>query len=889
VVSDAPRTVLPRWAPPQGGRAVRLHFVPIPAERADGLRRLAQRAGVPVKSVLLAAHLRVLSLLSGDPDVMTGLVSNGRPEEEGGERVLGLFLNTLPVRARLEGGTWIDLVRQVFAAERDQLPYRRFPLAEVQRMAGGQMLFETVFNFVHFHVYESIGGLRGLDVLAGGGFEEANYPFAANFSLAGTAGPIEMRFDYDATEFGEEAIRTIAGYYERTLSRLAEDPEARYEIPAPFGDEERLRLLAAGEGEEAPLPGRGDLVHERLSSLAALQPSALAVVGEEENLTFADLEGRANRLAHRLVHLGAGPETRVGVCLRRTPELLVAFFGALKTGAAYVPFDPDYPRERLAALLADARPAVLVTEEAVAGRLPEVDLPTLLLDRDREAIAAEPAEAPSGGVAPESAAYVVYTSGSTGASKGVVVPHGALANFSRGIAGALGLGPGHRVLQFASPAFDASALQIYPTLTSGAAVVIHPDPAGLTGQEILDLCMRQGITLLDLPGALWRQWVAEMATRGEALPPGITLYLTGGERLSAETLRQWAGVVPADALFLSSYGPTEATVTTTVFMLRAGDVASWTPSPAPLGRALPNTRILLLDLHGEPAPVGVPGELYIGGAGLARGYLGRPDLTAERFVPAPGSRPGERFYRTGDLGRRTPGGGLEFLGRTDHQVKIRGYRVEPAEVEAALARHPAVQETVVLAREERPGDRRLVAWVTPRPEAVLSVPELRQHVASVLPEFMIPSAFVLLAEMPLLPSGKVDRRALPAPDGTQVPRSAPYQAPRTPAEQVVAEIWSQVLGVETIGVFDSFFELGGHSLMATQVITRVREAFEIDLHLRNVFESPTIAGLAEAILADPERRQRVERTAALRVQLAALSDEEVEALLEAEDAGGPRG
>ncbi len=851
-------------------------FVEVSSDVLDGLKRVARQVGVPLKSVLLAAHVRALAFLSGETEVTTGLLTNGRLEEDGGERVVGLFLNTVPFRLRLAGGSWLELVRRVFAAELSLLPHRRFPLAEIQRMAGGQPLFDTVFNFIHFHVYEGLRGLQGLSVMAVEDFGEANFPFAAVFSLGGAEGPLQLHFEVRTDVLDTDRI---AGAYERALAALAADPEAPFETAALLAEEELRQLLAAGEGPVGTAPAA--CVHDLFAAQAERAPGAVALAFGDERMTYGELSASANRLAHHLRRLGVSAETLVGLCLRRSPALLTGIFGALRAGAAYVPLDPGYPAERLGLLLTDSGVSVLVSEEAALPAAVPAGVRTVLLDRDHAAIARESDAPLSPSTGPEHAVYVIYTSGSTGLPKGVVALHGGLANFSRAVVEAVGLGPGHRMLQFASPSFDASALQIFPTLISGATLVLHPDPAGLTSEEILDLCQRQGVTVLDLPGALWRQWVDTMAARGEPLPGSLAVYMTGGERLPGEVLRQWSRLVPAAARFLSSYGPTEATVTTTFFASDGRAAAQLPPTATPLGGLLPNTRIRLLDAYLEPAPAGVPGEILIGGAGLARGYLHHPGLTAERFVPdpSPEAEPGSRLYRTGDLARRRPDGGLEFIGRLDHQIKIRGFRVEPGEIEAALARHPAVREAIVVKREDLPGSQRLVAYVLPETDLAPAASDLREFLGRSLPDHMIPSAIVTLGSLPLLPNGKLDRAALPAPEMSE--RSTSFVAPRGPVEQILAEIWAQVLKVERVGAFDHFFELGGHSLTATQALARIRQVFGVDFQLRSLFEEPTVAGLAE-ILRRSSDGDKVEQMAALRIELAGLSDAEVKALLLAE-------
>src|SRR6185295_7364439 len=547
----------------------------------------------------------------------------------------------------------------------------------------------------------------------------------------------------------------------------------------------------------------------------------------------------------------------------------------LAAGGAYVPLDPESPSERSAQIVADAGAGVLVTQRHLAPRLSGLPGPALLVE-DQVGTDSAPT---SHSVAPDNAAYVIYTSGSTGAAKGVVATHRGVVNFVHGIADALELGPTDRLLLFAPLSFDASVLQIFPTLARGAALVIHSNPRELTARDILDLCARHDITVLDLPAPLWRQWVEEVAAPRLPLPESLRTFLTGGESVPAARLRTWAAFAGRTRSFLSSYGPTEAAVTTTIWQTTGGEVAALTAPLVPIGQPLSNVQVYVLDRKLRPVPCGMAGELFVGGAGLARAYLGRPDLTAEVFLPDPLSGdPGGRLYRTGDLGRRRTDGELEFLGRADHQLKIRGFRVEPGEIEAALARFPGVRQVAVAAREETPGNPYLVAYVALQEGGVADHDALRAFLSGLLPSYMIPAAFVTLAELPVLPSGKLDRAGLPAPTPFRSERSESFVAPRDPLEQILAEIWAQVLRVESVGVFDHFFELGGHSLLATQALARIRETFEIELQLRSLFEEPTVAGLAATLRNSPDA-DKVEKTAALRIELAGLSDEEVEALL----------
>jgi amino acid adenylation domain-containing protein len=609
----------------------------------------------------------------------------------------------------------------------------------------------------------------------------------------------------------------------------------------------------------------------------------VALVTDTHALTFGALDRRAEALAGRLAAAGAAPEVRVALCLERSIDALVAIFGILRSGAAYLPLDPEQPRVRLEAIARDAGAAALVTREALLPELSGLAPEALAVDARPDGPASTPDPIPTPD--PESPAYVIYTSGTTGAGKGVVTPHRAAARFTAAMADLLTPVPGDRLLLFAPLSFDASVLQMFPTLTRGAALVLHPDTRELVGREVLGFCARHRLTLLDLPAALWRQWVEEVAAAGERLPAALRYCLTGGEAVPIERLHRWAGLTDRDVRFLSSYGPTEATVTATACVTSSRRLDELPEAEnVPLGRPLAGVTAFVLDRWGQPVPPGVPGELHLGGAGLARGYLGRPGLTAESFVPDPVSgEPGGRLYRTGDLARHLRDGDLEFLGRADHQVKLRGFRLELAEVEGALRLQPGVREAVAVVREDAPGDRRLVAYAVP--EAAEGEPDpaaLRLALSERLPRHAVPSDFVILEELPVLPSGKVDRAALPRPARDRSASGAERVAPRDALERVLAGSWAQVLGVEEIGVLDDFFELGGHSLLATQVVGRIREELEVELDLRHLFEAPTVAGLAAALRRTADDPERLERTADLVVRLAEMSDEEVEEMLLAE-------
>jgi len=618
-------------------------------------------------------------------------------------------------------------------------------------------------------------------------------------------------------------------------------------------------------------------VHQLFEAQARRTPEATAVIFEGSSLSYAELDARANRLARHLVARGVGPERRVAVCVRPSLEGIVALFAVLKAGGAYVPVDPEAPFERLDFMFRDAGVAWVLTQQDVARSLPTGSHGVLCLDSQWEAVAAESAEPLPPCTGPLHLAYVIYTSGSTGEPKGVLVSHGSVVNHNLAVAEAFGLRPGDRVLQFTPLHFDAAGEEIYPPLLRGASIVVRGElvPTG----EFRGLIERERLSVLSLPPAFLHEWLSELSRQGGRLPGCLRLVILGGEKLLPETWALWRQLGGKDIPWINVYGPTEATVTATMCPIRDGEGLPEVPT-LPIGKPIANVRALLLDAGMRPVPAGEPGELFLGGAGLARGYLGRPEQTAERFVPDPfGDEPGARLYRTGDLVRLLPDGRMEFLGRVDQQVKIRGNRVEPGEIEAVLRQQPGVQEALVIPREDPPHALRLVAYVIspeaesfPPAERRAMVKRLREACVARLPDYMVPAALVVLPSLPLTANGKVDRKALPPP-GTELEEST-YVAPRNATEQALAEIWAETLGVPRVGIHDDFFALGGHSLAAMQVVSRVGERLFVEMDLRLLFDFPSIAGLSEALssLLPPE-------AAAAQVEVEHLSQSEVDAML----------
>ena len=584
---------------------------------------------------------------------------------------------------------------------------------------------------------------------------------------------------------------------------------------------------------------------ELFAAQVAKTPDATAVVFEQARLSYGELDARSSQLAHHLRALGVGPEVVVGLCLERSLEMLVALLAILKAGGAYLPLDPDYPRERLAFMLADAGAPVLVTHSALRARLPGHGARLVCLDADGPAIAQQPTSAPASGLLPQNTAYVIYTSGTTGAPKGVVVDHASLANKVVTLGTDFGAGPDFRVALLSSSAFDPSIEQITLPLVHGASIVVINDALRESPLQFWNYVRRNKVDLLNCTPSFFESLI-------DSAPNNSSLrhLVLGGEPFTIELQQKIAGHLKV-AKLTNLYGPTEATIDATGFTVQ-GDQ----PGPyIPIGRPLPNYRAYVLDGGLQPVAAGVCGELYIAGAGLARGYLGRAGLTAERFVADPFGAAGSRMYRTGDLARWRGDGVLEFLGRADAQVKLRGFRIEPGEIEAALVRHGEVAQAAVIAREDGAGGKRLVAYVVAAGEGIVDAAALRGHLAGSLPDYMVPSAFVVLDRLPLTPNGKLDRRALPAPE---LPACGVRRLPRTPQEEMLCGLFAEVLGLERVGIDDNFFDLGGHSLLATRLISRIRSTLDVEVDIRSLFEAPTVEVLVKGLNGNCADRSQLE-------------------------------
>ncbi|MBW8876584.1 MAG: amino acid adenylation domain-containing protein [Acidobacteria bacterium] len=850
LLREAELVELPHWPSEwcrPGLRRIGRLSVAVAPEVTAGLKRLAHEVAVPLKSVLLAAHLKVLSLLAGRPDVVSGLVSNGRLEVSEGDQVRGLFLNTLPLRLRLPEGSWADLVRAAFHAEQEMLPHRRYPFGALQRRWGERPIFEIAFNYTHFHVIRDLMRSGDLELL---GFQQAeggNFKLQSTFSQDLEGRGLGLSLEYDSHAVPVALVREIGDEYLRTLMAMARDSRSAHEGASILSPAVRHQLLREWNDSSCAL--EDSTLHERFACQAESHPDLAAVVCGQEVLTFRALAGRAHRLACSLRALGVGPEEPVALYFERSSAVLVAILGVLEAGGTYLPLDTSYPRERLVSLWENAGRPLVLTERHLASAL-AVAAPNMLCLDELEAAVPVREVLPSALVHPLGAAglaYVLHTSGSTGSPKGVCCTHRGVLNLLADFERRQPLAAGSRGSLWTSLSFDVSVYEIFSPLLAGCAVHIVPEEVRQDTDRFLDWLVQERINSAYVPPFM----VKALRRRLESAPDAIPLrrLLVGVEPIPEPELARIAELRPGLAV-INGYGPAEATICATLHGVDWRQSRFDGASVTPIGRPVANSAVHVLDRSLEPVPVGVPGELYIAGAGVARGYFRRPAATAERFVPNPWNETGgERLYRTGDLARRHPDGKLEFLGRIDHQIKLRGFRIEPAEIEAALLAHPAVREAVVTvlapaghASLEGREHRRLVAHVVGVEGGAPSSRELRDFLRERLPSYMVPAAYVSLPALPLTPSGKLDRKALPEPrpEGA-VDESA---APRTLTEELLAEIWAQVLGLERVGVEESFFDLGGHSLLATQVTARLREVLEVELPLRVLFQEPTVAGLA---------------------------------------------
>ena len=801
------------------------------AETSEALQAFSRRHQLTLNTIFQGAWAMLLNRYSGTRDVVFGVAVSGRPPQV--ESIVGRLVNTLPARIEItRDATLLSWLRQI---QEQQVTMRKYEYTSLMQIQGwsevpnGTPLFESTVAFENHPIARA--ELRDI----------VHYHNATGYPLNVSIDPgreITIKFVYDVGRFEAPAVRQMLGHLQQLLESSIANPDAKLDELEMLTPGERNQLLAEWSGSRTAYP-RESTIQELFEAEVERTPGAVAVIFGEQKLTYHELNERANQLAHHLRGLGVGPETLVGLCVERSLELIVGLLGILKAGAAYAPLDSTYPLERLAFMLEDSAAPVLLTERKLADTLPARSCTIVRIDNDWEQIAASSTANPVNQNSADSLAYLMYTSGSTGRPKGIGIPHRGVVRLVRNT-NYVNFGPDETLLQLAPISFDASTLEVWGSLLNGGRlVVMPPEPPSL--EELGSALQQHGITTLWLSAGLFHLMVNRQL--GSLL--GLRQLLAGGDVLSPQVVKQILEADSGALTLINGYGPTENTTFACCFQMRSGTTFGAT---VPIGKPISNTEVYILESELRPTPPGVPGELFIGGDGLARGYHNRPELTAERFVPdALSGVPGERLYRTGDRVRFLADGNIEFIGRFDYQVKVRGFRIELGEIENVLAGHDAIKEAIVEMRGEVSEEKWLVAYVVNKPDAELSPEELREYLSARLPDYMVPNSFVMLERMPLTNNGKVDRKALPEPDSLRSELGAGYVMPHTQVEQQLSEIWSSILDVEGIGVNDNFFELGGNSLLATQFVSMVREQFYIELPLRVIFDSPTIAGIAEHI------------------------------------------
>lgn len=846
---------------------------------SEALKQISRQHNTTLFITLLAMFQTLLFRYSGQDDVVVGTPVAGRTMVET-EDLIGAFVNTLVLRSDLSGnptfGEVLARVRETVLAAfcHQDVPFEKL-VEELnpERKANRSPLFQVMFSFQNMPAPELAANGTRFSPLAP---ENAVAKFDLSFDVTQSTNGLSIALEYACDLYEQTTIERMLAHFQNLLAAIVRNPELTIAEYLLISDEERRRLLVSwNEGRlEVPAPAR---LHQLFEAQAAKTPDAIAAEFHGEQMTYRQLNERANQLANYLQQQGVGPESLVGICVERSLAMLVAIYGVLKAGGGYVPLDPNYPRDRIAFMIDDANMPVIVTQESLAGELP-MAAKILCMDRDWDLITKQSAALPLIQPAPDNVALVIYTSGSTGNPKGVMIEHRSLVNYATSAVHVYGMTAADRTLQFGSLSFDMSAEEIFITLSSGGALVLRTDEMISSGRDFLAYCEANRVSVLDLPTAYWHELTDALAEEGLSLPESIRLVIIGGEKAAADRVTCWHRHTDDRVRLVNSYGPTEITIAATFCDLK--------PSPAieagvvPIGRPLPNTSLYVLDQSLRLAPAGVPGELYVGGPGVARGYLNRSDLTLERFIPNPLSNDAsQRLYKTGDIVRYRADGELEFLGRIDSQVKIRGFRVELEEIERALRGVEGVTDCVVVLREDH--DKRLIGYIVAG-KTPPRISDLRNYLKAKLPGYMVPAGFEMIDELPLMPNGKIDRRALPEPK-SEGETDETFVPPATPIQELLASAWRDVLRTERIGIHDNFFDLGGHSLLAAKVVSLVRNDLDVPITMVDVFQAPTIATLSDLLYPRIVEKESQAELAELLAEIAVLSEEEAELRVNSQD------
>jgi len=807
------------------------------------LRDFARQSQLTLNTVTQGAWALLLHHYSGDKDVVFGATVSGRPAEVAGvESMVGVFINTLPVRITIPDDVTVqEWLRQLQGQFVELRRYECTPLVQVQRWSGaGGSLFESLLVFENYPTQGVMQDRYPSLRMSGDQYlTQTNYPLTV-FVVPGEE--VVLRMLYDCRRFERSSIRGMLEHFKNLLTGLVADPDAAPAIVPVLSEGERHRILVEWNATAVRYPGDMRLP-SYIEQQAERTPDAVALTYDDQVLSYRELNARANQLAHHLRSLGVGPDTMVGICLQRSVEMVVGLLGIVKAGAAYVPLDPDYPRDRLEYMIQDAGVPVLLSQQELIARLPKHSAETIALDSDWPKIAAHARDNPPVDIHPDNLAYMIYTSGSTGKPKGAMNTHRGISNRLLWMQEAYRLTDRDRVLQKTPFSFDVSVWEFFWPLMTGARLVVARPGGHKDGGYLVKTIIEQGITTIHFVPSMLAVFLRE---KGVEKCTSLRNVICSGEALTYELQELFFSRLPVALHNL--YGPTEASV----------DVTSWACIPGdprrvvPIGRPIANTQIYVLNSRLQPVPTGVSGELHLGGVQLARGYHNRPELTAEKFIPDPFSKEsGARLYKTGDLCRFLPDGNVEYLGRIDNQIKIRGFRVELGEIESVLRKHPAVLDTAVVAREDSPGEKRIVAYYVQRDGGSCQPRELRDLLAQSLPDYMIPAAFMKLPALPLSANGKVERRALPKPDESSRAASDVRMAPRNSLEETIAKIWQNLLGIRNLSVLDNFFEIGGNSLLLVQVHGQLQEMVKREFPLVELFNHPTVLSVAEYLSSEP--------------------------------------
>jgi amino acid adenylation domain-containing protein len=808
------------------------------AEHTDTLLAFAKQQHLTMNTLVQAAWGLLLSRYSGENDIVFGTTVSGRPADLiGVETMVGLFINSLPLRVKIRpDSTVLDWLQALFAQNQDMRRYEYTPLTQVQgwsEVARGTPLFESLLVFENYPINQALAEhADGLTVDEIGVVDQSNYPLTVS-AFPGTE--LRLEITYAADRFEAETVKRMLEHMQRLLAAFALQPQTRLSELSLLSAADKQQILVDWNATEAVYP-KHRFIHQLFEAQVEKTPDAVALMFEEQALSYAELNAKANQLAHYLRSKGVGPDVLVGICVERSLEMVIGLMGILKAGGAYVPLDPGYPQDRLDFMLHDVNAPIVLTQETCREKIAAFTATVLCLDSEWDKVSKACDANPDVPLKPENLAYCIYTSGSTGQPKGAGVPHQGILNRLQWMQQQYGLDHTDKVLQKTPYSFDVSVWEFFWPLMTGAQLVVARPEQHKDSLALIDTINDQHVTTIHFVPSMLQVFID---TPGVENCTSLKRVICSGEALPADLVQRFLQKLPAELHNL--YGPTEASV----------DVSYWACLPGcaetaiPIGRPIANIALYILDRQLNPVLPGTPGELHIGGIGLGRGYLNRPELTAEKFIPNPYGPVGSRLYKTGDLARYRQDGTIDYLGRNDFQVKIRGFRIELGEIENRLSAYAGVREAVVIAREDGHGDKRLVAYLTQDGGGELSIADLRADLAETLPDYMLPSAFVVLPMLPLTANGKLDRAALPKPDTDSVITHR-YEAPQGPIETALSGIWQELLELERVGRNDHFFELGGHSLMALTLVERLRQQGWA-LEPRAVFAYPVLSALAAAI------------------------------------------